>query len=213
MLRPGVTWEEARAEMDVIAARLAAEYPENKGFGVSVVPMRESICRRHSPAADDIARALGLIVLLVCVNVANLKLVRLEARRHEFAVRAALGASRARLIRQAVTESVLLALAAGALGFVLAPLCVRGLLAFVPPEQLPWLRVSTDCHHARWPRSVLASLITVLAGVLPALRGMRPDLSSALARGGRGAAARRRPAGDCVTRRLSSSWRCRSCWW
>jgi putative ABC transport system permease protein len=184
LLRPGVTWEAARAEMDVIAARLAAQYPENKGFGVAIVPMRESIAGEVRTPLLALLGALGMVVLLVSVNIANLHLAGVEARSRELAVRAALGASRGRLIRQALMESLLVALAAGALGFALAPFCVMLLLTFVPADHLPWLSVSTD-------RTVLlaaigfTSLVTLLCGVLPALRGTRLDLSTILGRGSR----------------------------
>jgi putative ABC transport system permease protein len=188
LLRPGVTWEAARAEMDGIAARLAATWPEDRGFGVSVVPMRESLAGDVRRPLLTLLAALGLIVVLVSVNVANLKLVRLEGRRHEFAVRTALGASRARLLRQALTESVLLATLAAALGALLAPAFVRGLLAFVPEGELPWLHVPADRTMLLGAVAV-ATAVAVIAGVVPALRGIRADLSAALARGGRGTAA------------------------
>ena len=118
LLRDGATWDEARAEMDRIAARLAATHPEDRGFGVTITPMRESLAGDIRGPLVTLLAALGLIVLLIAVNLANLQLVRLDGRRHEFAVRAALGASRSRLIRQAVVESALLAAAAAALGLL-----------------------------------------------------------------------------------------------
>jgi ABC-type antimicrobial peptide transport system permease subunit len=127
--------------------------------------------------------------LLVCVNVANLQQVKLEARRREFAVRAALGASRARLMRQALMESLIVAVGAGGLGFALAPLFVRPLLAFVPAKHLPWLSVSTDLT-VLLASAGITSIVTVLAGVLPALRGIRLDLTTALAQAGRSTIAR-----------------------
>ena len=132
--------------------------------------------------------ALGLIVLLIAVNLANLQLVRLDGRRHEFAVRAALGASRSRLIRQAVVESALLAAAAAALGLLVAPMAVRGLLAFVPAGELAWLEVRPDATMVVAAIGVAAA-VTLLAGVLPVLRGLGADLSATLARAIRGTAA------------------------
>jgi putative ABC transport system permease protein len=188
LLRDGATWEEARGEMDRLAARLAATHPEDRGFGVTVMPMRESLAGDIRGPLVTLLVALGLIVLLIAVNLANLQLVRLDGRRHEFAVRAALGASRARLIRQAVVESGLLAAAAGLLGLLVAPIAVHGLMAFVPAGELAWLDVRPD-----WPMVaaaiVASAALTLLAGVLPVLRGLRGDLSATLARAVRGSAA------------------------
>ena len=154
LLRDGATWDEARAEMDRIAARLAATHPEDRGFGVTITPMRESLAGDIRGPLVTLLAALGLIVLLIAVNLANLQLVRLDGRRHEFAVRAALGASRSRLIRQAVVESV-----AARRGrrprsaCSLAPIAVRGLLAFVPAGELAWLDVRPDAHDGSSPPS------------------------------------------------------------
>jgi putative ABC transport system permease protein len=188
LLRDGATWDEARAEMDRIAARLAATHPEDRGFGVTITPMRESLAGDIRGPLVTLLAALGLIVLLIAVNLANLQLVRLDGRRHEFAVRAALGASRSRLIRQAVAESALLASAAAALGLLVAPVAVRGLLAFVPDGGLAWLEVRPDATMFLAAIGVAAA-VTLLAGVLPVLRGLGADLSATLARTIRGTAA------------------------
>ena len=188
LLRDGATWDEARAEMDRIAARLAATYPEDRGFGVTITPMRESLAGDIRGPLVTLLAALGLIVLLIAVNLANLQLVRLDGRRHEFAVRAALGASRSRLIRQAVVESALLAAAAAALGLLVAPMAVRSLLAFVPAGELAWLEVRPDATMVLAAIGVAAA-VTLLAGVLPVLRGLGADLSATLARAIRGTAA------------------------
>jgi putative ABC transport system permease protein len=188
LLRPGATWAEAHAEMDGIAARLAAAHPENRGFGVAIVPMRESLAGDVRRPLLVLFAALAAIVVLVAVNLANLQLVRLDGRRHEFAIRAALGASRARLVRQAAIESALLAVAAGILGLLLAPLVVRALLAFVPEGELAWLRVSGGTMRLVAALSV-AVIVALLAGVLPALRAIGANLASGLARGSRGTAA------------------------
>jgi putative ABC transport system permease protein len=188
LLRDGATWEDARGEMDRIAARLAATYPEDRGFGVTITPMRESLAGDIRRPLVTLLTALGLIVLLIAVNLANLQLVRLDARRHEFAVRAALGASRSRLVRQAGVESALLAAAAGTLGLLVAPLAVRGLMAFVPAGELAWLDVRPDTTMVLAAVGVAAA-VTLVAGVLPVLRGLGADLSSTLARAVRGSAA------------------------
>jgi putative ABC transport system permease protein len=188
LLRDGATWDEARADMDRIAARLADTYREDRGFGVTITPMRETLAGDIRGPLVTLLVALGLIVLLIAVNLANLQLVRLDGRRHEFAVRAALGASRSRLIRQAVVESALLAAAAAALGLLVAPMAVRGLMAFVPAGELAWLEVRPDATMVLAAIAVAAG-VTLLAGVLPVLRGLGADLSATLARAVRGTAA------------------------
>jgi putative ABC transport system permease protein len=184
LLAPHATWDSARAEMDVIASRLARQYRENEGFGVRVVPMREELTGSFRAPMVALLGALGLVVLLVSVNIASLQLVKLEARRREFAVRAALGASRTRLVRHALAESVLVALASGLLGLALAPLFVDLLLAFVPSQQIPWLAVPTDLRVLVASAAVTCTVLAI-AGVLPASRGVQVDVATALARGGR----------------------------
>lgn len=184
LLRPGVTWLEASAELDVVAARLATQYRENEGFGVRVVPVRDEIAGPFRAPLLALLGALGLVILLVSVNVANLQLVRLEARRRELAVRAAIGASRARLVGQVLIESALIALAAGGLGVVLAPFCVRLVLVFVPPQQVAWLSVPIDVR-VLLVSAGLTSAVLAIAGLLPAVRGVRIDVAAALALGGR----------------------------
>jgi len=182
-LKPGVSFQTAQAEMNLIAERLASQYPEDKGYGVRVMPMREEIAGDFRTPLLALFGALGLVLLLACVNLANLQLTRLEARRKEIAVRAALGADRWRLARQLLTESLLLALFAGGVGMMLAPAGVKLLLSFIPPQRIPWLSVTTD-------RTVLivsvgiTLLAPLLSGALPATRLARVDLVSALAGGG-----------------------------
>ena len=184
-LKPGVTWETARAEMNVIASRLAAAHRENEGFGARIVPMREDITGTFRTPLVSLLGALGLVILLVSVNLATLQLVRLEGRRREFAVRAALGAERLSLLRQALTESLILAIVAGALGLALAPLSVDLLLAFVPAEQVPWLSVTMD-GRVLLVSAALTFIVMTIAGVVPASRSVQVDLASVLARGTRG---------------------------
>ncbi len=182
-LKPGVSFQTAQADMNLIGERLASQYPEDKGFGVQVTPMRESIAGDFRAPLLALFGALGMVLLLACVNLANLQMTRLEARRKEMALRAALGADRWRLARQLLTESLLLALLAGAIGMMLAPAGVKLLISFIPPQQIPWLSVKTD-------RTVLlvsvgiTLLVALLSGALPAFRAARVDLVSALAGGG-----------------------------
>ena len=179
MLKPGVSLAAAQSEMNVIAARMAQQYPEDKGYGVQLVAMREGVAGEFRTPLLALLGALGFVLLLACVNIANLQLVRLEARRKELAVRAALGASRWRLLGQLMTESLLLVAAAGALGFWLAPAGVKLLLRLVPPEQISWLKIKTDTTVLLVSFGVTAAT-AVLAGLLPALKAARFDLTGVL---------------------------------
>lgn len=182
LLRPGVGWDEAQAEMDVIARRLAAQYRENEGFGVEVVPMRESLMGPFRTPLVALFAALASVLLLVSVNIANLQLVKLESRRRELAIRTALGASRGRLVRQAFVESLLLALASGALGLALAPACVRLLLAQVPSQHIPWPSVPIDDTVLLVALGITLAA-TLVTGLLPAVRAVRFEAASTLGRG------------------------------
>src|SRR5262245_39188517 len=193
MLKPGVSLSAAQADMDVIAGRLAGQYPEDKGFGVQLEPMRESVAGGFRTPLLILLGALGFVLLLACVNIANLQLVRMEARRKELAVRSALGASARRLLSQMATESLLLVAVAGVLGILLAPAGVKLLLWLVPPTQIPWLKVKTDGVVLLVSFGATA-LTALLAGLAPAFKAARFDVISAL-----GAA---RSTGAGVSRRL-----------
>jgi predicted permease len=187
-LKHGVSFQSAQTEMNLIAERLASQYPEDKGYGALVTPMRESIAGDFHAPLLTLFGALGLVLLLACVNLANLQLTRLEARRKEMAVRAALGAGRWRLSRQLLTESLLLALIAGGVGMLLAPAGAKLLLSFIPPQQIPWLSVTTD--RRVWLVSAgITLLVALLSGALPAFRSARVDLVRDLAGAGTAAGA------------------------
>ncbi len=181
-LAPGVSFESAQKELSLIADRLAGEYPENQDYGVQVVPMREGVSGEFRSPLLTLFGALGLVLLLACVNLANLQLVRLEARRKELALRAAVGAGRLRLARQLLAENlVLVGLGAGG-GLLLAPLGSRLLLSFVPAAEVPYLKVTTDAMVLAGFAGVTA-LVALLSGVLPALAASRVDLVRTLAQG------------------------------
>ena len=193
-LRPGVGLAEARAEMDSIARSLAAAYPEaNKGVGVNVVPLRQDLVGDLQPTLVLLLAAVTFVLLIACANVSNLILARFTGRSQEFAVRAALGAGRARILRQALTEGVCLAFAGGAVGVALAAWGTRAALS-VMPSALP------DIVNVGMNRRVLlvAAAATLVSGlvcaVVPALRATRPNLSQGLQQIGRGGSSRRRRA-------------------
>src|SRR5215471_10073090 len=183
ILKPGVNFKTAQSELDVITRRLAADYPEDKGFGAIVVPMRESVASNFRAPLLALLGALAFVLLLACVNIANLQLVRFEARSKELALRSALGAARRRLIRQLATESFVLILASAAMGVLFAPAIVRLVLSLVPPDQAPWLSVKTDLS-VLLAATGLTLVTALLAGLFPAVKSSRFDLRSALASGG-----------------------------
>jgi putative ABC transport system permease protein len=185
-LRPGVTVGEAQAALKVLAARLAQEYPDSNSdrFG-RLVPLHEDAVGRTRPMLYVLWGAVGLVLLIACVNVANLLLVHGAARERELAVRAALGSGRWGLARQLLTESLVLAFCGGAAGAVVAFAGIRALLV-LRPEALP--RVDAIAFDA--PLFVVSALLTLgtglVFGLAPAWQAGRVDLDLALREGGRG---------------------------
>jgi predicted permease len=188
-LKTGVTLEQARTEMDAIARNLAAAYPDSdKNAGIALVPLKERMVGDVRPVLLILLAAVGFVLVIGCVNVANLLLARSTARAREFALRAALGATRGRTIRQLLAESAVLAVAGGALGLLLAMWGTRAGLAALP-EVLPRANdVRMDPHVLLFTLfvSVLASL---LFGLAPALQTSRADLNEMLKEGERGSGA------------------------
>ncbi len=193
-LKPGVTLEESRVAMDRLGKQLEEEYPQaNKGHSAWVTSMREEFVGPVRESLAAIFGAVALVMLIACVNVASLILTRAASRRREMGIRAALGASRLRLVTQSLAESVTLALAGGVLGVGVAFLALQA-LPLVLPEQVSVVDVGSLRLNLRMLLFAASlSLVTgVLFGLLPALAVSRPDVAEAVNQGGRGAAGVRR---------------------
>ncbi|MGE0042706.1 MAG: ABC transporter permease [Vicinamibacterales bacterium] len=183
-LRPGVTVASARAEVEALAAQLAAEYPNtNSGNGAMLVPLHELITRDVRPMLLVLLASVGVLLLIGCANLANLMLARSAARGQEMAVRAALGAGRWRVIRQLLTESVLLAAAGGAAGLLLAVFGLRAVLA-VLPATFPRLHLVTLNGRVLAAAAAVSLVTGILFGLVPALHAAG-DRSTSLLRGAR----------------------------
>ncbi|MGA7625387.1 MAG: ABC transporter permease [Candidatus Acidiferrales bacterium] len=184
-LKPGVTMEQARADMEGVTQQLAAAYPEaNTDVGVTLISLKENITGDLRPYLLLLLAAVFFVLLIACVNVANLLLARSMRRAREFAIRAVMGASKVRVIRQLLTESVLLSLCGGGFGLLVATWGTQFAIGFLP-DGLP------RAEEIRMDGRVLifTLLISVLSGILfglaPALRLLKPRLQETLKEGGR----------------------------
>ena len=182
-LNPGATVQQAQAEMNTISARLEQAHPaDDKGWGTKVVPLREELVGEVRPALMVLLGAVGFVLLIACANVANLVLVKTLARQKEIAIRTALGASAARVIRQILSETVMLGLAGGLLGLFLAHYGVRLIVAFLAQSLPRATDIGVDTQVLAFTLAV--SVFTgVIAGLIPALRANRGSINDSLKQG------------------------------
>jgi predicted permease len=185
-LKPGVTLAQAKADMDGISQNLAAAYPEaDKDIGVNLVSMKQDIVGNVQPFLLVLLAAVGFLLLIACANVANLLLARSMGRSREFAIRAALGANQTRVIRQLLTESVLLAGLGGALGLLLAFWGTKAVLATLPGALPRANEVSLDSRVLLFT-VVLSLFAGIVFGLAPALKTSRVNLQDVLKKSGTG---------------------------
>ena len=193
-VKPGVSIEQARADLARVSESLAAAYPDsNKGIGAAIFPLKQDMVKGVRQLLLVLLGAVGFVLLISCVNVANLMLARSSARAREFAVRTALGASRGRILRQLLTESLLLSVAGGGLGFLLASWGTQAALRHLPPGLPRSAEVGMD------GRVLVFTLVISLGcgiffGLTPALKGTRLNLHDTLKEGGRGGSGMRHRA-------------------
>jgi predicted permease len=180
-LKPGASLNQAQAEMNVIAEALAKQYPNDNGkrFATYVVPEIEHIVGDTRPALLMLLAAVGCVLLIACANIANLTLARATKRNKEIAIRAALGAGRGRVMRQLLTESVLLAIVGGLFGLTISAFGVQVLLRFGPQNVPRLAQVRLDWHVLVF--TLLLAVVTgLIFGLAPALHGSRTNLSESL---------------------------------
>jgi predicted permease len=182
-LKDGVGLQQAQAEMNTISNRLEQQYPaDDRGWGAVVVPLHDDLVADVRPALLVLLGAVGFILLIACVNVVNLSLAKTFSRQKEIAIRTAMGASSARIVRQVLVESILLALIGGALGLAYAHSGVRLIMAFLANKVPHSVDVGLDLKVLAF--TVLVSVCTgIIAGLLPAFSLSRANVNEALKQG------------------------------
>ncbi len=188
-LKPGVTLEKARTEMDAIGRRLENQYPtDNRDTGIRVTPLHEEVVGGIRPVLLLLFAAVGFLLFIGCANVANLLLARAATRSREISIRAAMGASRYRLIRQLLTESVLLSLIGGGLGALLAGWAIPLLMAMAPPALRNFKEIGLNGEVLAFSLSV-SVLTGILFGLVPAISSSCASPAESLKQGERGSTA------------------------
>src|SRR6185436_5210603 len=192
-LKPGITAAQAQADLDTITARLSQEHASTyrSGFSASIRSLHEEMVGNMRRAMLVLLGAVGLVLLIACANVAHLRLASATSRYREFAIRAALGASRARVVRQFLTESILLSLIGGAVGLGLAVWVVRALVFLMPKDtpRLQEIKLDYDVVLFTFGTSLLTGIVF---GLAPSFHAARTNLNDVLKEAGRGGDASRR---------------------
>jgi putative ABC transport system permease protein len=185
-LKSGVTIEQARADMTTVTNNLAVSFPDaNKGIGAKLIPLKQWMLGGIGKLLIVLLASVGFVLLIACVNVANLLVARATGRSREFAIRSALGASRRRVLRQLLTESVLLALAGGAFGLLLAAWGTRAALSLLPTALPRAEEIGLDTRVLLFTLAI-SLLAGILFGLAPALKVSPLNLQDSLKEGGRG---------------------------
>lgn len=190
-LKPGVSVKQAQLEVEAFGRRLAQQYPDfNTGLSFTATPLADYYVGAVRPYLWLLFIAVGLVLLIACGNVVNLLLTQALKRDHEIAIRTALGAGRGRLIRQLLTESVLLSLTGGVVGLLLAAFCIQLLSAAIGVELPPWIVINID-EKALIFTLAISILTGILAGLAPALQVSKPDMNELLKENARGSSGSR----------------------